>query len=132
MSEARQAPLIMCADDDVEIRRILLRTLEGLDCEIIQAQDGEEALEMIVERQPDLVILDVMMPTLSGWELCKYIRSKPHLADTAVVMLTAIGRTVNEMTSPLYGADAYLDKSFDIKEMVSIVSGLLEERANSN
>ena len=129
MSEARQAPLIMCADDDVEIRRILLRTLQTLDCEIIQAQDGEEALEMIVEHQPDLVILDVMMPTLSGWELCKYIRSKPHLAGTSVVMLTAIGRTVNEMTSPLYGADAYLDKPFDIKEMISVVSGLLEERA---
>ena len=44
-----------------------------------------------------------MMPTLSGWELCKYIRSKPALEKTAVVMLTAIGRTVNEMTSPLYG-----------------------------
>ena len=128
MSEARQTPLIMCADDDIEIRRILLKTLESLDCELLEARDGEEALEIIIEHEPDLVVLDVMMPTLSGWELCKYIRSKPHLADISVVMLTAIGRTVNEMTSPLYGADAHLDKPFDIKEMLSVVSGLLAKR----
>ena len=72
-----------------------------------------------------LVVLDVMMPTLSGWELCKYIRTKAELADTRVVMLTAIGKTVNEMTSPLYGADAYLDKPFDIQEIVQVVSDLL-------
>ena len=132
MSEARQTPLIMCADDDIEIRRILLRTLGTLDCELLEARDGEEALEMIIEHEPDLVVLDVMMPTLSGWELCKYIRSKPHLADISVVMLTAIGRTVNEMTSPLYGADAYLDKPFDIKEMLTVVSGLLESKKTAD
>jgi DNA-binding response OmpR family regulator len=96
-----------------------------LECTIIEAKDGEEALELILNERPDLVVLDVMMPTLSGWELCKYIRTKAELADTRVVMLTAIGKTVNEMTSPLYGADAYLDKPFDIQEIVEVVSSLL-------
>ena len=128
MSDTDQRPLIMLADDDVEIRRILTRSLSSLKTNILEAKDGEEALEIIIQHQPDLVILDVMMPTLSGWELCKYIRSKPALEETAVVMLTAIGRTVNEMTSPLYGADAYLDKPFDIQEVLDVVSGLMAER----
>ena len=131
MSENYARPLIMLADDDVEIRRILMRSLSSLEGDVIEARDGEEALEMIIGHQPDLVILDVMMPTLSGWELCKYIRSKDEYKGIAVVMLTAIGRTVNEMTSPLYGADAYLDKPFDIQEVIDVVSGLLNERGST-
>ena len=125
MSDGRETPLIMLADDDAEIRRIVRRSLSSLECTIIEAKDGEQALELILNERPDLVVLDVMMPTLSGWELCKYIRTKAELADTRVVMLTAIGKTVNEMTSPLYGADAYLDKPFDIQEIVQVVSDLL-------
>ena len=127
MSGENNRPVIMLADDDIEIRRILVRALNDLDAEILEASDGEEALETIIQRQPDLVILDVMMPTLSGWELCKYIRSKPNLEHIAVLMLTAIGRTVNEMTSPLYGADAYMDKPFDIQEVLETVNKLLTE-----
>ena len=125
MSERRERPLVIMADDDIEIRRILKQTVSTLECDIMQAEDGEQGLELIIEHQPDLVVLDVMMPTISGWELCKYIRSKPSLEHTRIVMLTAIEKTVNEMTSPLYGADAYLDKPFDIEEVVEVVSRLL-------
>ncbi len=118
---------LLTADDDLEIRRILGKALAGLDCDVIEAADGEEALEKIIIEKPDLVLLDVMMPTLSGWEICKYIRSKDELKDTKVVMLTAIGKTVNEMTSPLYGADAYLDKPFDIREVLDTVRDLLDD-----
>ena len=128
MSEESNRPLVLMADDDIEIRRILNRSLSSLDIELIEAKDGEEALELIIQHEPHLVILDVMMPTLSGWELCKYIRSKPNLENTAVLMLTAIGRTVNEMTSPLYGADAYMDKPFDLQEVIDVVRGLLADR----
>ena len=128
MSEENRRPLVMIADDDMEIRRILMRSFGSLDIELMEARDGEEALEFIIQHQPDLVVLDVMMPTLSGWELCKYIRSKPALENTIVVMLTAIGRTVNEMTSPLYGADAYLDKPFDIQEVLDVVAGRLSDK----
>lgn len=124
----RQKPLLLTADDDPEIRHILTRALGRLDCDVIEAQDGEEALEKIITERPDLVVLDVMMPTLSGWEICKYIRSKPEYADIKVLMLTAIGKTVNEMTSPLYGADAYHDKPFDIGEILETVEKLLAER----
>ncbi|MEZ4469544.1 MAG: response regulator [bacterium] len=127
MSDPR--PLVLLADDDIEIRRLVRRAISGLDVDILEAQDGEEALEKVIVEAPDLVILDVMMPTLTGWEICKYIRSKPHLAETRVVMLTAVGKTVNELTSPLYGADAYLDKPFDLQELASVVKRLLEELA---
>ncbi|MGC6416336.1 MAG: response regulator [Bradymonadia bacterium] len=129
MTDQPLRPTIMLADDDIEIRRILMRALGGLDAELIEASDGEQALEAIIQHQPDLVILDVMMPTLSGWELCKYIRSKPDLEHIKVLMLTAIGRTVNEMTSPLYGADAHMDKPFDIQEVLETVRTLLQAPA---
>ena len=132
MSADQNRPVILLADDDIEIRRILTRSLSSLNVELVEASDGEEALERIIQHEPDLVILDVMMPTLSGWELCKYIRSKPNLEKIAVLMLTAIGRTVNEMTSPLYGADAYMDKPFDIQEVLDTVRGLLAERGLSS
>ena len=126
MLNSRSKKLVVMADDDVEIRMILNRTVRALDCDVMQAEDGEQALELIIENQPDLVILDVMMPNISGWEVCKYIRSNPRLEKTPVVMLTAIGKTVNEMTSPLYGADVYLDKPFDIDEVEGVVSRLLK------
>ena len=106
-----------------------MRALGSLDAELIEASDGEQALEAIIQHQPDLVILDVMMPTLSGWELCKYIRGKAELEHIKVLMLTAIGRTVNEMTSPLYGADAHMDKPFDIQEVLETVRTLLDSPA---
>lgn len=125
MSDAR--PLVLLADDDAEIRMLVRRALSGIECDIIEAEDGEQALESLIIEGPDLVVLDVMMPTLTGWEICKYIRSKPALADTKVLMLTAVGKTVNEMTSPLYGADAYLDKPFDLRELADEVARLLAE-----
>jgi DNA-binding response OmpR family regulator len=127
VSDEELKPLILCADDDIEIRRIVLRSLSELDCDLMEAKDGEEALTLLIQERPNVVVLDVMMPTLSGWEICKYIRSKPEYEDTAVLMLTAIGKTVNELTSPLYGADAYLDKPFDIRELVATVRKLLVE-----
>lgn len=128
MSEDR--PLVLLADDDAEIRMLVRRALSSIECDIIEAEDGEQALEQLIIEGPDLVVLDVMMPTLTGWEICKYVRSKPQLADTKVLMLTAVGKTVNELTSPLYGADAYLDKPFDLKEVADEVARLLSERAN--
>ena len=126
MSDAR--PLVLLADDDAEIRMLVRRALANIDCDIIEAEDGEQALESLIIEGPDLVVLDVMMPTLTGWEICKYVRGKPALAATKILMLTAVGKTVNELTSPLYGADAYLDKPFDLKEVADEVARLLSER----
>ena len=89
------------------------------------ANDGEEGLETILVEQPDMVILDVMMPGLNGWQITKYLRSKPDWNDTPILMLTGIGSSLNEMTSPLYGANAHLDKPFDLDELSEKVASLL-------
>ncbi|MCK6576062.1 response regulator [Myxococcota bacterium] len=128
MVDDSAVPLVLIADDDAEMRRLVRKSIEKLGLRIVEARDGEEAIARLVEHRPQGAVLDVMMPTLSGWEVCKYIRSKPEYENTAVLMLTAIGKTTNEMTAPLYGADAYLDKPFEVAELTATVKRILEER----
>jgi DNA-binding response OmpR family regulator len=108
---------ILIADDDLEILSLVRRHLRKKGLDVVEASDGEEALETARKEKPDLVILDVMMPGMSGWEVCRAIREDESLAHTRVIMLTGIGERLNEMTSPLYGADDYLDKPFDFGEL---------------
>jgi DNA-binding response OmpR family regulator len=116
MSE-NDTPLILIADDDPEIRRLLQAHLSTMQCRTIEASDGEKTLDETIVNKPDLIILDVMMPELNGWEICKYVKTHDEYAHTGVIMLTAIGATVNELTSPIYGADDYVDKPFDFEEL---------------
>jgi len=125
---SREAPLILIADDDPEIRKLLRAHLELMDCELIEAEDGEAALESVIVNRPDLIVLDVMMPGLNGWEICKYVKTRDEYRDTGVIMLTAIGPTVNELTSPLYGADEYVDKPFDFDELEFKIRKVLSEK----
>lgn len=121
-------PLILIADDDPEIRRILQAHLSTMKCRTIEAVDGEKTLEQVILHKPELVILDVMMPELNGWEICKYIKTHDEYAHTGVVILTAIGATVNELTSPIYGADEYVDKPFDFEELEFKIRKVLSEK----
>ena len=128
MSEdTRSKPLILLADDDASIRDLVRLSIEDLECDLIEAKNGELALEAILVEQPDLVVLDVMMPGLTGWEICKYIRQRTGYDDTLILMLTAVGEEVNELTAPLYGADHHLDKPFDPDEMKETVERLLKQ-----
>lgn len=125
--EPRARPLILLADDDLTIRALVRGALELIDCDIIEAEDGDEALERILTDEPDLVVLDVMMPGLTGWEITRYIREREGYDDILILMLTAVGEAVNALTAPLYGADKHLDKPFDLDEMTSAVRELLEQ-----
>lgn len=120
---------ILVADDDHEILNLVVthvKTLEG--AVITEASDGEEALRAARAETPDLVLLDVMMPGMSGWEVCRAIREEESLKDAKVIMLTGIGERLNEMTSPLYGADAYLDKPFDLDDLSDRIEELTGRR----
>lgn len=121
--EAEERIRIVYVDDDLELLKLVSEALEEEGYEVLTAHDGEEGLELILVEQPDVVLLDVMMPKLTGWEICKYIRSKPDWNDTPIVMLTGIGERMNAMTAPLYGADKFLDKPFDIDELIEVVNG---------
>ncbi len=130
MSSEKQSTKILVADDDLEILSLVKRHLRKMDAvDIVEASDGEEALKAAKREKPDLVILDVMMPGMSGWEVCRAIREDESLAHTGVIMLTGIGERLNEMTSPLYGADDYLDKPFDFGDLDEKVKGVLAARA---
>lgn len=92
---------------------------------VVSASDGEAALACALSEQPDLVVLDVMMPRMNGWEVARALRQDPATKDVKIVMLTAIGSQMNEMTSPLYGVDAYLDKPFQFGELEAQIDALL-------
>jgi len=124
----RTKPLILLADDDPEIRRLLTTFFEDQDCDLIEAEDGAVALESIILHRPNLVILDVMMPELNGWQICKYVKSREGYESVGIIMLTAIGPVNNEMTSPLFGADDYIDKPFDFDELEFKVRKVLSEK----
>jgi DNA-binding response OmpR family regulator len=125
------APLVLVADDEPSMLELVarhLRTINDPKLEVIQASDGEEAWRLAREHLPDLVVLDVMMPGMSGWEVCRKIREDVALAHTGVVMLTGIGENLNQMTSPLYGADAYLDKPFEFEDFDDKIRDTLQAR----
>jgi CheY-like chemotaxis protein len=105
--------------------------IKTMGYKVLEASDGEQAWALAQEHLPDLVILDVMMPGMSGWEVCRKIREDIALAHTAIIMLTGIGENLNELTSPLYGADSYIDKPFAFPELDEKVRGALTKRRGS-
>ncbi|NLY95289.1 MAG: response regulator [Myxococcales bacterium] len=119
---------ILVADDDFEILALVAGCAKKLGCRVVEANDGEEALKLAREVEPHLVVLDVMMPGMSGWEVCRAIREDMSLENTGIIMLTGIGERLNEMTSPLYGADEHLDKPFDLDELTDLMRTVLERR----
>lgn len=125
----KQTQTVLIADDDPEILSLTRSIMRRRNLRVLEASDGDEAIRLILENQPDLVVLDVMMPGQTGWEVCRSIRETDSLKGTGIIMLTGIGEQMNEMTSPLYGADAHLDKPFDPSELDRIVTSVLEKRA---
>ncbi len=117
---------ILYVDDDLELTRLVQDCLEDEGYEVLIANDGEEGLGSVITERPDMVILDVMMPQLNGWEIAKYMREREDYNDVPILMLTGIGPSLNEMTAPLYGANAHLDKPFEIDDLIEKVQALLK------
>jgi DNA-binding response OmpR family regulator len=125
MTPQSNLPKILIADDDPEIIKMVQAALQPIGATLLIASDGEKALETFLLEQPDLIILDVMMPKLSGWEVAKYIRKRDEYNHVRLLMLSGIGEVANEATAPLVGADGHLDKPFTFEGLVSRVRGLL-------
>jgi DNA-binding response OmpR family regulator len=124
-------PMVLVADDEPTMLELVTRHLRSIEpkLEVIEASDGDEAWRLARERLPDLVVLDVMMPGMSGWEVCRKIRQDAALAHTGVLMLTGIGESLNEATSPLFGADEFIDKPFDFEKLDEKIVSVLRRRA---
>jgi DNA-binding response OmpR family regulator len=129
---AQKKPTILVADDDPQILTMLGIRLSKRGYEVLEAADGLQTLEKAREHNPDLVLLDVMMPGKNGWEVAKELRADEQLKNIGIVMLTAIGERVNEMTSPLYGADAYVDKPFDFADLENKIKKVLDDRSKQS
>lgn len=109
--------LVLVADDEPSTLALVSARLRARGYRVLEASDGDQAWELAYENLPSLVLLDVMMPGMSGWEVCRKIREAVSLAHTGIIMLTGIGETLNETTSPLFGADAYVDKPFEFTDL---------------
>jgi two-component system, OmpR family, alkaline phosphatase synthesis response regulator PhoP len=117
---------ILVVDDEANILISLeyLMKREGYDVSL--ARDGQEALEAIVRDRPDLVLLDVMMPRRTGFEVCQAVRADEALRGVRIVLLTARGRDTDVAKGLALGADAYMTKPFSTRELVQKVAQVLE------
>jgi two-component system, OmpR family, alkaline phosphatase synthesis response regulator PhoP len=122
------AKKILIADDEQNIVISLEFLMKREGYEVLIANDGEEAVQRIRAEVPDLVLLDVMMPKKSGFEVCQEIKSDPDLQGIRILMLTAKGRDTEMAKGLALGADAYMTKPFSTKELVERVRGLLADR----
>jgi DNA-binding response OmpR family regulator len=127
-SETKGTGTILVADDDPEILTLVSRRLAKRGYTVHEAQDGVQTLAEARAKHPDLIVLDVMMPGKNGWEVAKELRADPATKDISILVLTAIGQTMNDMNSPLYGADDYLDKPFEFNDLEARVAKLLAAR----
>ena len=128
MAKAATKARILVADDDPEILGMLSLRLARRGYEVAEAQDGEKTIAEARARRPDLIVLDVMMPLKNGWEVARALRQDETTKDIGIIILTAIGEKVNEMTSPLYGADEHIDKPFEFEELEKAIERVLAKR----
>jgi DNA-binding response OmpR family regulator len=116
---------ILIADDEPNILISLEYLMKREGYEVHIARDGDEALALLQRERPRLVLLDVMMPKKTGFEVCQALRADDALKDTLVLMLTAKGRDTDVAKGLAMGADAYMTKPFSTKELVQKVRELL-------
>jgi len=117
---------IMVIDDDIKITSMLRRSLAFEGYEVSTASDGQEGLKGILEKNPDLVILDLMMPKVDGWEVCRRIRASG--LSTPILMLTAKDEVSDRVKGLDLGADDYLVKPFALEELLARVRALLRRK----
>ena len=121
---------ILIADDEPHIRLLLGRILEEFEdrgVEVLTANDGAQALEIIEKEQPGLIFLDVMMPKIDGFEVCRKVKSDLGLGNIFIVMLTAKGQETDKKQGLEVGANTYITKPFDPDKIMQIVEQLLKK-----
>jgi CheY-like chemotaxis protein len=123
---------LLVVDDEPEVLNLLVPFLKKQGYTVSEAQDGDQALEKILTERPNIVVLDVMMPGLSGWEISRYVRERSELDPVRIIMATGIGKDTNAATSPLYGADAYIDKPFRLDALHRTVKEVIQRIETGN
>ncbi|MGN1348234.1 MAG: response regulator [Acutalibacteraceae bacterium] len=119
---------ILVVDDDLNICELLRLYLEKEGYTVVIANDGVTAVSMFQEESPDLVLLDIMLPRLDGWQVCREIRK---FSDNPIIMLTAKGEVFDKVLGLELGADDYVVKPFDTKEIIARVKAVLRRAAKN-
>lgn len=121
---------LLVVDDEIHIRALLEQTLEDLTddygVEVFSAANGEEALAVIREERPQLVFLDVMMPVMNGYEVCRQVSGDPELSGVKIILLTAKGQEADREQGMQAGALRYMTKPFDPDEVLALAKDILE------
>jgi DNA-binding response OmpR family regulator len=119
---------VFIVDDEAHIRRLLRQTLEDLEdegIEILEAEDGETGLELIKAERPALVFLDVMMPNMDGFDVCRAVKHDLAMQDVYIVVLTSKGQEFDKQRGEEAGADIYMTKPFNPNELFQIAQEVL-------
>ena len=128
MTSSDRTPTILVADDEEDLRELVSYRLSRSGYEVVEAVDGQEALELATEHTPDVMVLDVMMPRLDGYELTRRIREQDSLRSVPVILLTARSQETDVSRGFDVGADDYLKKPFNPDELVARVRAVLGRR----
>lgn len=116
---------ILLVDDEAPLRMLMATTLEGSGYELFEATNGEEGLEVALREKPDLILLDVAMPKMNGFEVCRRIKSNPATKDTVVIMLTAMSQQSDHQQGEEARADAYFTKPFSPIALLNKINEVL-------
>ena len=122
--ESPSCPVIACVDDSQTIQQFVRLALEPLGYEVLTLMDPTEALMHLIERRPTLILMDIEMPKMDGYELCQMVRQVGVLRDTPIVMLTGREGFVDRIRARMVGSTAYLTKPFDFQELKTLVQKL--------
>ncbi len=130
MSDQPTAPTVLLVDDNAQNLELLEAYMEDLpELRVVTATNGLEALAKVTEESPDLILLDIMMPKMSGFEVCKRIKSDPKTRDITVIMVTALNETSDVERAAECGTDDYISKPIDRVALVNQVRSILAGKA---
>ena len=124
--EQDKTPVVLVVDDNQQNLELLQAYLEDMDCQAVPARDGLEALEIIAKEPPDLILLDVMMPKMSGFEVCKRIKNDPKTTDIPVIMVTALNEFGDIERAIDSGTDDFLSKPVNKLELLTRIKTMLK------
>jgi two-component system, OmpR family, alkaline phosphatase synthesis response regulator PhoP len=128
--DAGVPPRVLIADDNPQGAELLEAYLSACDYDLRTAADGEQTLQQVAAWHPDLILLDIMMPKISGFEVCKRLRADPATRDTAVLMVTALDQPSDVERAVEAGCDDFLSKPINKSELLLRVRSLLRSRQN--
>lgn len=119
-------PTVLVVDDNQQNLELIQAYLEDVECETLAARDGIEALEIVAERAPDLILLDVMMPKMSGFEVCRRLKGNPRTSDIPVIMVTALNEFGDIERGLDSGTDDFVSKPINRLELLTRIRTMLK------